>query len=386
MQYPRATRWARNLVMAKTAISMMTHNTLRLVATMSGVLFAVLLTNFAMGTFLGLIQKNTLLTRNMAGDIWIVPKGMTQFGTGGPIPMGAVNQARAEQGVVEAVPMLMGMRMIDALQGNREAVQVIGVPAPYTLGGPWNIALGSAEMLARPDTMLFEGSYRKQYGNLNEGDVREIAGHRVSVGGFTWGLLPFGAAYSFADYDLARELLKVDRDQATFGLIKVTSPELAPAIKSRLQEKLPEVDVLTRSELEGNLISFLLTASPIGVTFGAITFFGLLVGTVIVSLTMFQSVVDNIKEFGTLKAIGANMYDLAALLTVQALINAWVGTVLGVSLVAFVGNALKSPKLALQLVPQLTFATFVAMTFVCLFAALLALLRLRKVEPAMVFR
>jgi putative ABC transport system permease protein len=47
---------------------------------------------------------------------------------------------------------------------------------------------------------------------------------------------------------------------------------------------------------------------------------------------------------------------------------------------------MRSPKLTLLFPPALTVGTVVGMTLVCILASGLALLRIRKVEPAMVFR
>ena len=372
--------------MALTGLAMQLHNRLRLLATLAGVLFAVLLSNFALGTFLGLLQKNLFLPDNMQADIWIVPKGLRQLGQGDTIPYQAALTARGVNGVESTTPILLATRAIDTLRGQKEAIQLIGVPPPYKIGGPWNLVAGSPEVLGQPDHVILESSMRDQYGNLNLQDVRELNGHRAVVGGFTSGLLPFGAAYGFADYDFAREILSVPRDKTSFVLVSVHDKTQVTAIQAVLRRELADVDVLTKGEMASVVIRYILTATPIGVTFGAISFFGVLVGTVIVSLTMFQAVVDNLKEFGTLKALGANMWDLSVLLYTQALVNACIGSLLGVSLVAAVASLMRSPKLALQLPPLLTGGTFVVMTGVCLFAATLALMRLRKVEPAMVFR
>jgi len=124
----------------------------------------------------------------------------------------------------------------------------------------------------------------------------------------------------------------------------------------------------------------------IGIMFGISTVFGLIVGFVIVSLSMFSSVVDNIREFGTLKAIGATNIDLMLLLLVQATIFGVIGSVIGLAIVSQMAKGIRSAKLAMSLPPELTFGTAALMVVLCIAASSLALLRLRKVEPAMVFR
>lgn len=106
----------------------------------------------------------------------------------------------------------------------------------------------------------------------------------------------------------------------------------------------------------------------------------------IVGLTMFSGVVDNLREFGMLKAIGAKTFDLALLLLVQATLYAMAGSGLGLILVGGLARGIRSPQLSLILPPWLIFGTPVVMLAVCITASGLALLRLRGLEPAMVFR
>jgi putative ABC transport system permease protein len=96
--------------------------------------------------------------------------------------------------------------------------------------------------------------------------------------------------------------------------------------------------------------------------------------------------VDNIREFGTLKAVGARNLDLAMLLMVQSVLYGSIGSTIGLALVSQLAGGIRSAKLTLVMPPVLTFGTFFFMILMCCLASGLALLRLRKVEPAMVFR
>jgi putative ABC transport system permease protein len=224
-------------------------------------------------------------------------------------------------------------------------------------------------------------------GGLNIGSVREVNGHKVTVGAFTWGLVPFGPSYAFADYELARELTKLPRDQANYGLVKLNPGVDPKAAKAELLKRVSkDTQILTKQEFERIIVVNILTKTAIGITFGTSTVFGLVVGFVIVSLSMFSSVVDNIREFGTLKAIGATTFDLAILLFVQSVLYGVLGSIVGLFLVSRMALGIRSAKLALNLPPQLTFGTVVVMVLMCIMASSLALLRIRKVEPAMVFR
>ncbi|MBM4377301.1 MAG: FtsX-like permease family protein [Deltaproteobacteria bacterium] len=379
-----AVRWR---AMARTGLRMMLHDKLKMLGTLIGVVFAVILANQQLGTFMGLLQKNVLFLRNSGADVWIAPPGTTQFQSGKPISDVALMRARVMPDVEWAEPLLLGSVTVATPVGGAEPVTLIGVRLPIKGGGPWNMVAGTPEVLARPDTMIFEDADREKLGGLNLGSVREVAGHKVTVGGFTYGLIPFAPSFAFASYDLARELLKTPRDRMNFVMVKA-KPGTDPVVLARaLQENLgDEVKVMAKDDYAKTVYGYLLRATPLGITFGTSTLFGLIVGFVIVSLSMFSAVVDNLREFGTLKALGTTTADLAKLLFVQSVAYALVGSTIGLALVSNLANAIRSPRLALVLLPQTFGATFFVMTALCVIASSLALLRLHRLEPAMVFR
>jgi putative ABC transport system permease protein len=377
---------ARARAMAEIGIAMMFHNKLRLIGTMAGVVFAVILSNQALGTFFGLIYKNTMLVDNAKADIWLAPLGTESLVPGRYMSTATLDQALVTKGVASAKPLLLSGAVVSLPSGGSEGISLVGVKVPYRLGGPWNMVVGDVNVLHRPDTMLFEDSYRSNFGNMNLGSVREVSGRRIVAGGFTWGLSPFTGPYAFADYDLAREISHTPRDRTSFVLIQVAPGHSVKSVKDELKRRVPDAMVLDKSELNRMITRTILVKTPIGITFGVISAFGLLVGIVVVSLAMFSSVIDNIREFGTLKAIGVKTSDLAMLLLVQSALYGILGSLVGLTVVTLLSGAIRSPKLALVLPHWLTGATVFIMIGMCAVASGVALLRLRKVEPAMVFR
>jgi putative ABC transport system permease protein len=216
--------------------------------------------------------------------------------------------------------------------------------------------------------------------------VREVNGRRMTAGALTWGLEPFGPSYAFTDYETARDLLKTASDETSYVLVGVERGHTVDEVERELVARIPGVKIVTSTELVSSIANFIIFEQSLGASFGASTAFGLIVGFVIVALSMFSSVVDNIREFGTLKAVGATTGDLALLLLAQSVAYALIGTLIGLALVAEMGIGLRSPRLTLMTPPWLTFGTVALMAIVCISASVLALLRIRKLEPAMVFR
>jgi putative ABC transport system permease protein len=382
----RAGALARAGTMLRVGLSMMFFDKAKLVGTVLGVVFAVVLTNQQIGIGLGLVERNIMFVEHAKADLWIVPPSTETLQGGRTVPTSALFAARTTPGVAWSEPLLYGGAVVKTPTGGTEAVQLVGTRYPRYAGGPWNLVAGDVSALQHPDTMTFEDSERETLGGLNLGSVREVNGRRMTAGAFTWGLEPFGPSYAFVDYETARELMRTPRDETSYVLVGVEPGQNVLDVKHAIEARTGGVKVMTKEELEGSIRYFVLFKQALGASIGASALFGVVVGFVIVALSMFSSVLDRLREFGTLKAVGATNGDLALLLLGQSVAYAWIGSLVGLFLVARMAAGIRSAKLTLMFPPELTIGTVAGMTLICVLASALALLRIRKVEPAMVFR
>jgi putative ABC transport system permease protein len=215
--------------------------------------------------------------------------------------------------------------------------------------------------------------------------VREVGGHKVRVVGFTWGLQPFGPPFSFADIDTVRDLGAVPADQLSFVLIKLAPGADRAAVAADLAARCPTAKVIATPAFHATIVSTLLR-QQLGITFGTSTAFGLVIGFIIVALSMFSAVIDNLREYGTLKAIGLTSWDLTRMLIVQSIVYALLGSLIGLGLVAAMSAGIRSANLVVIIPRTLVLATPIIMAVLCMLASVLALRRVRKLEPGMVFR
>lgn len=371
--------------MARMGLSMMLHDKAKLAGTLLGVVFAVVLGVQQLSILLGLLDKNTMFVEHSGADVWVIPPGTELLQPGPLMDESVLSRARTTEGVAMAEPLVYTGASLKKPGGGTEPVTIVGTASPWKLGGPWNVVAGTPEVLGEPDTLLFEDSEREKFGGLDVGSLRELDGRRVRVGGFTWGLVPFGPAYAFADVGLARELTRIPTDKMQFVLVKARDGESPEALRDRLAERIPEQKVVTREQYSSTIVRSLLR-EQLGASFATSTSFGLIIGFVIVALSMFSSVLDNLREFGTLKAIGCTNGDLTILLFAQAATYALVGSLIGLALVAQVAEGIRGPKLVPIVPPALMAAVPPIMLLVCVAASTLALTRIRKLEPGMVFR
>jgi len=376
------TRW---IATTRLALAMAFSARAKFVGTLLGVVFAAMLANFQLGTMFGLLAKNTLFVDNAGADLWIVPPGTTFAQPGQRLSTALLDQARVTRGVSRASALVMVGTSIKKPGGGTEAITLVGVDLDTMLGGPFNVVAGDPRDLRRADTIFMEDAQRERFGGLNLGSVREVGRYRVQVGGLTWGLLPFGPPFAFVDIELARSIADVRADELSFVLVDVAEGADVAEVQRELARRMPAVDILRREQFHDLTVRTLLS-QQLGITFGVSTLFGLVIGFVIVLLSMYSSVIDNLREFGTLKAVGFTNFDLMRMLAVQSVVYAVLGSAIGLGLVAGAAAGIRSANLSLVIPHALVLMTPPIMIGLCLLASLLAFYRAARLEPGMVFR
>ena len=129
-----------------------------------------------------------------------------------------------------------------------------------------------------------------------------------------------------------------------------------------------------------------MSRTGIGISFGAATLLGLLVGLTMIAQSLYALALDHLTDYATLKAIGADDRQVGAVIVWQALAIAAAGSIVGVTLVLFTQRTMSSPIAPIELPLQLLVTGVVAVVGICLAATVLPALRIRRVDPALVLQ
>ena len=101
---------------------------------------------------------------------------------------------------------------------------------------------------------------------------------------------------------------------------------------------------------------------------------------------MYSSALDRLKDYGTLKAIGAGNAYISKLILTQAMLFTVVGFVIGLTLLEGFRIGVAKSGLIFSFSPLVMAAMFITIGVISLSGASFALSRIRSVEPAAVFR
>jgi putative ABC transport system permease protein len=361
----------------------------KLVTSLLGVTFSVVLVNLQGGLYLGMLGKASLLVDFGRADIWVGHRHMNNVDLNALIPERWVDRLRSVPGVERAEPYLLMPAQIAMPDGNTERVIVVGCDAASLLGNTWVMADGDAAAIRRPDAVLVDVCDAGRLGDCRVGDVREIGGRRARVVGMTYGVVGFATTpYVFTTLHRARTLYvpAASPDQCSYFLVKARPGTDIAALVAVLRQRVPELDVHDKATFSGICANYWLTRTAIGISFGLATFLGLLVGLVMVAQTLYASVAERVKEYGTLKALGASDSCMARYLVVQALGNAVLGSVTGLLGALLIGSLLNSPRAPVIFTGWVMGGSVLLITLVCLLASWAPYWRIRKIDPASVLR
>lgn len=363
------------------------HDRIRFAITLAGVAFAVTLILVQVGLFLGLLDKATVSIRRSGADIWIVGKNTPNIDFGKPFPDTTFLRARGVAGVERADNAIVQFFNIQLPTGATENAQVYALSDPAYWRLPWRLEAGRAQDLLNGYNIVMDRSSTQRFGPFEVGEYREMSGRRFRIIGRSAEAESFTTTpVVFMDFANAQSLLAQLDGQTTYVLVKVAPGFDAAEVASRLRPMFPYNDVHTRDEWADRSRGYWIKSTGIGMSMGVTVFLGILVGVVIVAQTLYTSAVENIRQFGTVKAIGGSNWDIYKILGEQALIAAVLGFGLGAGASYAVRPAMASLHLTVLLTPQFSGIVFFGTVTMCLAAALFSFRRVALIDPALVFR
>lgn len=358
----------------------------KLLTALVGVVFSLVLVNVQGGLFLGLIQKASLLVDHCEADIWVGHRGIENADLPGEIPESWLCRIRGLDDVERAEPYIVGTGPMYFPNGiGYQGVWIVGSKRPRMAGSGWNFDTGGREDLLRPDAISVDTLDDWKLGQPRVGEVREINGKRARIVAKTRGILGFlTTPYVFTTLDAARTYVNYREGYCSYFLVTVRPNADVAALCRRIQARVPELDVYSRSDFSKKSRLYWIARTGIGVSFGMSTVFGLLVGLVMVAQSLYALALDHIDDYATLKAIGANDRAVYRVLLIQAALIATAGTIAGIGLVAVIARCFSTP-FAPILVPTWLCASGIALVYgICLFSCILPFRRIRSIDPAMV--
>ena len=362
------------------------HDRLRLVATVIGIVFSIVLVTIQMGLYFGFGRMVTTMIDHSSADLWVMPRGTKAFEDPSLLNTRERYRALAISGVADAIPVVIGFADWRMPSGAMTPVFVIG--SDLRAGGlqPWDLVEGRIEALASAKAVAVDRTYFDRLGISGIGATAEIRQQPVQVAAVTNGIRSFTTTpFVFMDVERARTYTGVPSGKATYIIVRLNADADRSAIRRQLMSDITNVEVLTPAEFRERSRTFWLFGTGAGAALFAGALLGVIVGTVVVAQTLYASTKEHLNEFATLRAMGSSRRYIYKVILWQALLSA----IIGFAIAALVGDAVvrltEGTALPIVITPGLMAGLFVLTLVMCIGSSIAAIVQVTRIEPAMVF-
>jgi putative ABC transport system permease protein len=379
------------------ALKMLVGDRAKYLGIVMGLTFASLLLTQQSGIFVGLMSRTFgFLTDTSLPDIWVMDEKVQYVDDVKPLQDTELYRVRGVEGVEWAVPLYKGLLRARLDNGNFQSCNVIGLDDATLIGGPPIMAQGTLSDLRRSDGVIVDevGANDKLAKVLPDGrrvplqigDTLELNDHRAVVVGICRVTRSFQSQPSvYTTYSRATIFAPRERKLLSFILAKAKPGENLQAVCERIH-KTTGLAAYTRDQFVKLTLDYFMKYTGIPINFGMSVVLGFIIGTAIAGQTFYNFTLDNLRYFGTLKAMGAGNGKLLRMIILQALTVGAIGYGLGVGAACMFGAAAANSELAFRLPWQVLALTAGAVLLICVGSSLLSIWKVIRLEPAIVFR
>ncbi|NEP14828.1 MAG: ABC transporter permease [Symploca sp. SIO2C1] len=403
----------------------------RFLVAQAGIMFAVSLVTLQTGIFNGFTRSTAQLIDNSDADIWVASNKLVQVELTVPLPVTNLTQAQKVEGVERAEGLIFSNASWLPPEGDIAVVRVVGFDPNGQLFTPKNITQGSVNALKEPYSIMVDTTNLKSLFVKEIGDAVKVNSLPAELVGLTQGNNSIVSnAFMFTSLENAKAYLTsgqtshlscqlpsagkellctntypttpdretktekptvpdklVASDLITYVLIRAKSGEDLEVLKDKLETALPNTRAYTRVEFTQKNQLFWQKRTGVGFVLGLGAAVGVMVGTIIVGQILYSSVSDHLKEFGTLKAIGASNGVIYGVIIEQALWMSVLGYIPSMALCYGVASwAFATQGILILITPVSAIAILGITVIMCVGSAIFAIQKVTRLDPAMVFK
>ena len=375
------------------ALRMLTGDRAKYLALVFAISFSSFLITQQASIFGGIMNRtrSQIVDVNDA-DIWVMDPATQYIDEVYALKDSAIGRVRSVPGVQWAVPFFKGLASAKAPDGKFRTVILLGLDDASLAGAPEprKMLLGSIDDLRDPDAVLIDlaGYHFFFPGEAPQlGKTFEMNDHRARIVGIVDASAPFTSFPVFyTRYSQALDFVGRQRNLLSFVLVKKASGVSADDLTRQIHAD-TGLKAVTRDQFGWMSIWYYIRNTGIPINFGLTVGIALIVGTVVAGQTFYLFTLENLKQFGALKAMGTSNLRLVGMILLQALVVGAIGYGIGMGLCAtfFVVTRSDATR-GFFMFWQAMLGTCGVVLFIIVVASLMSIRKVLVLEPAMVFR
>jgi putative ABC transport system permease protein len=361
----------------------------RLIITLTGIVFSTVLTLAQVSMYMGMMGNATGVIRHTDADIWVMSKNVQNFDFANPFPEERINKVRAMPNVLWADRLILTWGFLKLASGGQEQVQIIGFNPDTGVGAPWSMVSGLPSDVKGGRYMIIDRTSEKRLGGLQPGSVWELNQVQFKLAGLSEGTRSFTTApVIFIGYNQAHRFMTaiVREDQTTYIVAKLRDTGKTDETVKALRAVMKDNDIISKKDFIKKTVLYWTIQTGIGMGFFLTALLGLIVGGAIVGQTVYANTMEHLREFGTLKALGARNSEIYTVIFSQVGLSAVFGFVAGSLLMLFSRNGIEKTGVSFYLHPMLFVVLFLVVLSTCFLSAFFSVRKIRTLDPVTVFR
>jgi putative ABC transport system permease protein len=357
-----------------------------------GVTFATLLMTQQVSIFMGILTRtgNPILEVRDA-DIWVMDNRVRYLDEAPGLQDSDLMRVRGVPGVAWAVRSYKGIVRARLEDGSTRNVRLTGLDDETLVGAPQEMIVGSTADLNQPDAVIIDkAGYEYMWGQepYQLGRTFELNDRRAVLVGVCKVAPPFFSdPIVYARYSQVARYVPRERNLMNYILVKAKDGVDPEELCRRIEERTGRM-ALTQRQFFWKTVGYFLSSTGIPVNFGITIALGFIVGAAVTGQTLYLFIVESLKQFGALKAMGVPNRGILWMILLQALLVGGVGYGVGVGLTAlfFIATGNITHLAGLHMTWVALLGTGAAVIVIVIATSLFSARRVLTLEPAVVFR
>jgi putative ABC transport system permease protein len=378
------------------ALKMLLGDRAKYVGIIIGLTLASFLVTWPSAIFTGVMSRTfSFVTDIGLPDIWVVDPTVQYIEDVKPMRDTEVLRVRGTEGIQWAVGMYKGALQARMDDGTFQNCTIIGLDDSTLIGGPPKMVAGQLSDLRQAYAVIVDeagarGKLARRAPDgrripLKIGDNLELNDNRCVVVGICRVTQTFqNIPVIYMTYSRATLVAPAQRKMLSFVLAKAKGADIR-AVCARISAL--GLKAYTPTEFKKLTFWYFLKYTGMPINFLTVVTLGFIVGVAISGQTFYNFTLDNLRYFGTLKAMGTTNRKLLRMISLQAAEVGAIGYGLGIGAASAWGGILSGrTQIAFQFPWQLMLISGAAVLVICVGAAVLSIRKVMKLEPAIVFR
>jgi putative ABC transport system permease protein len=381
----------------------LTHDRRKLLTSLGGVAFAVLLMFLFSGFKNALYDSQIQTLKLLNADIVITSTLKYNMFVPEQFARRRLYQAQAFDGVEAAYPFYINnANWKNPQEKNIRPVRVLAFNPTNPVMNLPELQLqpgikSLAEALQMPEAVLVDLKSRPELGAITIGVETELSKRRVRVvGNYSLGT-DFASGNGnvvMSDQNFLRYFAQVDPEDeerslgtVDIGLVKVSPDANIDILVKTLQENLPkDVQVTTKQGFIDQEFQYWQENTNIGFVFNLLTIMCFVVGIILVYQILYTDVADHWAEYATLKAMGYRNLFLLGVVLQEAILLSVLGFIPGFCISAILYQKTQNATgLLMQMTVDRALTMYILTFIMCLVSGAIAVRKVQSTDPAEVF-